>query len=99
MVVDIGGGTTEVAVVALDGVVAHRSIRIAGDEMDQAIVQLLRRVRNLSIGDRTAEEVKIQIGSAFVIGEERSMVVRGPAMRLPDCRISARSGRRKFVNA
>lgn len=77
MVVDIGGGTTEVAVVALDGVVAHRSIRIAGDEMDQAIVQLLRKARNLSIGDRTAEEVKMQIGSAFVIGEERSMVVRG----------------------
>ncbi|MBI3946220.1 MAG: rod shape-determining protein [Armatimonadetes bacterium] len=77
MVVDIGGGTTEVAVISLGGVVTHRSIRIAGDEMDDAIVSYVRRVHNLLIGDRTAEDVKIQIGSAYPQEEELTMEIRG----------------------
>ena len=65
LIVDIGGGTTEVAVISLGGIVTHRSLRVAGDEMDDAIVSYVRRVHNLLIGDRTAEEVKIAIGSAY----------------------------------
>ncbi len=77
MVVDIGGGTTEVAVISLGGVVTHRSLRVAGDEMDDAIVSYVRRVHNLLIGDRTAEEVKITIGSAYPQDEEHTMEIRG----------------------
>ncbi|MBO8126190.1 MAG: rod shape-determining protein [Firmicutes bacterium] len=77
MIVDIGGGTTEVAVISLGGVVSSRSIRVAGDEMDEAIVQHVRRTYNLMIGERTAEEVKKQIGTAFDIGETETMEVRG----------------------
>ncbi|NLG85825.1 MAG: rod shape-determining protein [Firmicutes bacterium] len=69
MVVDIGGGTTEVAVISLGGIVTSRSIRIGGDEMDEAIVQYIKRTYNLMIGERTAEEVKIDLGSAFLAEE------------------------------
>lgn len=77
MIVDIGGGTTEVAVFSLGGIVISRSIRVAGDEMDEDIVQYMRSKYNLLIGERTAEKVKIEIGSAFPLLEERTMLVRG----------------------
>jgi len=77
MIVDIGGGTTEVAVISLGGIVTSKSIRVAGDEVDEAIIAYVRKVYNLLIGDRTAEEVKIQIGSAYPLDEEMTMVVRG----------------------
>ncbi len=77
MIVDIGGGTTEVAVISLSGIVTSRSIRIAGDEIDEAIISYIRRAYNLSIGDRTAEAVKLNIGSAYPLHEEMSMTVRG----------------------
>ncbi|MDH7569437.1 MAG: rod shape-determining protein [Armatimonadota bacterium] len=77
MVVDIGGGTTEVAVISLGGVVCHRSIRVAGDEMDEAIIAYVRREHNLLIGDRTAEEVKIRIGSAYPVDDDLTYEVRG----------------------
>ncbi len=77
MVVDIGGGTTEVAVIALGGIVASRSIRIAGDELDEAIIQYSRRAYNLLIGERSAEEIKIAIGSAYPGREENAVDVRG----------------------
>ncbi|MCW2277140.1 rod shape-determining protein MreB [Heliophilum fasciatum] len=66
MIVDIGGGTTEVAVISLGGIVTSKSIRVAGDEMDEAITQYIKRQYNLAIGERTAEEIKIQIGSAYL---------------------------------
>jgi rod shape-determining protein MreB len=77
MVVDIGGGTTEVAVIALGGIVASRSIRIGGDELDEAVIQYARRAYNLLIGERSAEEIKIAIGSAFPTREETAVDVRG----------------------
>jgi rod shape-determining protein MreB len=77
MIIDIGGGTTEVAVISLAGIVYAKSIRIAGDEMDEAIVQHLKRKYNLLVGERTAEGIKIQIGSAFPFDEPRKMVVKG----------------------
>ena len=78
MIVDIGGGTTEVAVISLGGIVSHRSIRVAGDEMDESIVQHIRRTFNLLIGERTAEKIKAEIGYAYLgAGEELSMEVRG----------------------
>lgn len=77
MIVDIGGGTTEVAVISLGGIVAHRSIRVAGDELDEAIVQYVKRNYNLLIGERTGEEIKIAIGSAYPVGDEESMEIRG----------------------
>src|SRR5690606_10297094 len=77
MIVDIGGGTTEVAVVSLGGIVAHRSIRTGGDELDEAIIQHVRRAYNVLIGERTAEAVKHQIGTATRVGEEMTMEVRG----------------------
>ena len=77
MIVDIGGGTTEMAVISLDGIVVSRSIRIAGDEMDHALIEHLRKVYNLMIGERTAEEIKIRIGSAYPLDEELTMPVRG----------------------
>lgn len=70
MIVDIGGGTTEVAVISLGGIVTSRSIRIGGDEMDEAIVQHIRRTYNLMIGERTAEQVKIQVGCAKLFDDE-----------------------------
>ncbi len=77
MVVDIGGGTTEVAVLSLGGIVAKQSIRIAGDEMDEAIMQHLRRAYNLQIGEQTAERIKIQVGSVHPLEQEMEMVVSG----------------------
>jgi len=77
MVIDIGGGTTEMAVISLDGVVVSKSIRIAGNEMDEAIIEHLRKAYNLMIGERTAEEIKIRIGSAYPLEEEMTMEVRG----------------------
>ncbi|HET9910631.1 MAG TPA: rod shape-determining protein [Anaerolineales bacterium] len=77
MVVDIGGGTTEVAVMSMSGVVASRSLRVAGDEMDQDIVQYLRNKYNLLIGEGIAEQIKWQIGSAYPLQPEKTMEVRG----------------------
>jgi rod shape-determining protein MreB len=77
MVIDIGGGTTEIAVIALSGIVCDTSIRTGGDEMDQAIVQFMRKSYNLLIGEPTAEAIKIKIGSAWPTGEEREMEVKG----------------------
>ena len=77
MIVDVGGGTTEVAVISLGGVVAHRSIRVAGDEMDETIVQYVRRTYNLLIGERTAEELKKEIGSAAPVEDDVEVDVRG----------------------
>ena len=77
MIVDIGGGTTEVAVISLSGVVFSKSIRIAGDELDVAIVEYLKKNYNLMIGERTAEDIKIKIGSAYPLEEELSLEVRG----------------------
>src|SRR5437016_1178949 len=77
MIVDIGGGTSEVAVVSLGGIDASKSIRIGGDEMDQGIVQFVRRNFNLLIGDRTAEDIKIAMGSAYPLPEDKKFHVRG----------------------
>lgn len=77
MIVDIGGGTTEVAVISLGGIVFTKSVRVAGDEMDQAIIQHLKRTYNMMVGERTAEEIKIAIGSAFPLKEELEIQVKG----------------------
>jgi rod shape-determining protein MreB len=77
MVVDIGGGTTEVAVISLAGIVAARSIRVAGDKMDDAIVSFVKRKYNLLIGERTAEEIKKKIGNAHAPAEIESMEIKG----------------------
>jgi len=77
MIVDIGGGTTDVAVISLSGIVYSRSVRIAGNEMDDAIMQYLKRKYNLLIGERTAEQIKIQIGSAFKLDKPLTMEVKG----------------------
>lgn len=77
MVVDIGGGTTEVAIISLGGIVTSKSIRIGGDEMDESIVYYIKKEYNLMIGERTAEEIKISIGSAADRAKEESMEVRG----------------------
>ncbi|MFV0416139.1 MAG: rod shape-determining protein [Chthoniobacterales bacterium] len=77
MVVDIGGGTTEVALISLSGIVFSRSVRVAGDELDQAISHYMKRAYNLMIGERTAEEIKIKIGSAYKLEKETSMEVKG----------------------
>ncbi len=79
MIVDIGGGTTEVAVISLAGIVYAKSVRVGGDKLDEALVQYLKRKYNLLIGERTAEQIKIEIGSAYpdADGEERTMEVKG----------------------
>lgn len=77
MVVDIGGGTTEVALISLAGIVFSRTVRVGGDEMDECIVQYMKRVYNLMIGERTAEEIKITMGSAYPTGEDTSAEVKG----------------------
>jgi len=77
MVVDIGGGTTEIAVISLGGIVTAKSVRIGGDEMDEAIVQYMKREYSLMIGERTAEQIKIEIGSAYPQKPERKMEVIG----------------------
>jgi rod shape-determining protein MreB len=77
MIIDIGGGTTEIAVVALSGVVNSCSIRVAGDEMDEAIINYVKKNYNLIIGEQTAESIKITIGSAYATGKEETMEVKG----------------------
>jgi rod shape-determining protein MreB len=77
MIVDIGGGTTEVAVISMGGIVVSRSLRVAGDELDQDIIQYVRNKYNLYIGERMAEQVKMSIGSAYPLQNEKTMVVRG----------------------
>jgi len=77
MIVDIGGGTTEVAVISLAGIVLSESIRIAGDKMDEAIVQYIKRKFNLLTGEQTAEQIKINIGNAYKLPEELKMEVKG----------------------
>lgn len=77
MIIDIGGGTTEMAVISLAGIVFSKSIRIGGDEMDEAIINYLKKTYNLMIGERTSEEIKIKIGSAYPLEEELTMEVRG----------------------
>lgn len=77
MVVDIGGGTTELAIFSLGGIVVSRSVRVAGDEMDEDIIQYARQKYNLLVGERTAERVKIAIGSAYPLPEEKTMLLRG----------------------
>ncbi len=77
MVVDIGGGTTEIAVIALNGIVTKTSIRVGGDEMDEAIVNYAKKAYNMMIGEQTAERIKIEIGSAFPLPEEMDMEIKG----------------------
>ena len=77
MVVDIGGGTTEVAVISLAGIVYSQSVRVGGDEMDEAIISYIKRNYNLLIGERTAEEIKIQVGSAYEVGERKTLEIKG----------------------
>jgi rod shape-determining protein MreB len=77
MIVDIGGGTTDVAVISLAGIVYSRTARIAGNEMDEAIIQYIKRRYNLLIGERTAEEIKIKIGSAYPLDEELTLEIKG----------------------
>jgi rod shape-determining protein MreB and related proteins len=77
MIIDIGGGTTEVALISLSGIVFSRSVRVAGDELDEAIAGYMKRAYNLMIGERTAEEIKIKIGSAYPMEKETSMEVKG----------------------
>jgi rod shape-determining protein MreB len=77
MIVDIGGGTTDIAVISLSGIVYSRSVRLAGNEMDDAITQYIKRKYNLLIGERTAEQIKIEVGSAFPLDEPLSMEIKG----------------------
>jgi rod shape-determining protein MreB and related proteins len=77
MIVDIGGGTTEVAIISLAGIVYSKSIRVGGDELDAAIINYMKRAYNLLIGERTAEEIKVKIGSAAPLDEELSLEVKG----------------------
>ena len=77
MIIDIGGGTTEVAVLSLQGTVLSESVRVAGDELSESITQYMKKVHNLVIGERTSEEIKITIGSAYPVDDEAAMEVRG----------------------
>ncbi len=77
MILDIGGGTTEVAVISLSGIVYSRSVRVAGDEMDEAMVNYIKRKYNLLIGERTAEEIKMTIGSAYKLEKPQTMEIKG----------------------
>jgi rod shape-determining protein MreB len=77
MIIDVGGGTTEVALISLSGIVFSRSVRVAGDELDEAIINYMKRAYNLMIGERTAEDIKIKIGSAYKMEKELSMEVKG----------------------
>jgi rod shape-determining protein MreB len=87
MIVDIGGGTTEVAVISLGGIVVSQSLRVGGDEMDDAIVNHIKKEYKLLIGQQTAEEIKLEVGSAYRMREEVQAEVRGatcsPACRRP----------------
>ncbi|MEX0933817.1 MAG: rod shape-determining protein [Candidatus Paceibacterota bacterium] len=77
MIVDIGGGTTDVAVISLGGIVASKSVKCAGNKIDNAIADYIKKVFNLAIGDKTAEEVKIKIGSAIAVDDERNVAIKG----------------------
>jgi rod shape-determining protein MreB len=77
MIIDIGGGTTEVAIISLAGIVFSRSVRVAGDELDEAIVQFMKRAYNIMIGERTAEDIKLRLGSAYPMEKELTMDVKG----------------------
>ena len=77
MIVDIGGGTTEVAVMSMGGIVVSRSLRVAGDEMDQDVINYVRNKYNLFIGERMAEQIKLTVGSAYPLPTEKTMVIRG----------------------
>lgn len=77
MIVDIGGGTTEVAIISLGGIVTSKSLRVAGDELDQSIIDYVKKQYNLMVGERTAENIKIELGSAYELEEEISMQIRG----------------------
>jgi len=77
MIIDIGGGTTEIAVISLSGTVFSRSIRIGGDEMDDAVIEYLKKTYNLMVGERTAEDIKMKIGSAYPLEEEMTLEVKG----------------------
>src|SRR3546814_356877 len=77
MIVDIGGGTTEVAVISLGGIVASQSVRVAGDELDEAIIQFIKKEYSLAVGERAAEEIKMGMGSAWPLEEELYAEVRG----------------------
>jgi len=77
MIVDIGGGTTEVAIISLGGIVTAKSLRVAGDDFDQAIISYIKKEYSLMVGERTAEKVKLELGSAYDLGEENTMEIRG----------------------
>jgi len=77
MIIDVGGGTTEIAVISLKGIVFSKSIRIGGDEMDEAVVEYLKKTYNLMVGERTSEDIKIKIGSAYPLEEELTLDVKG----------------------
>jgi rod shape-determining protein MreB len=77
MIVDIGGGTTDIAVISLSGIVYSRTVKVAGDEMDEAIIQYIKRKHNLLIGERTAEQIKIELGSAFPLEKPLTMEIKG----------------------
>ncbi|MEX2010412.1 MAG: rod shape-determining protein, partial [Parcubacteria group bacterium] len=77
MIVDIGGGTTDVAMISLGGIVSSTSVKVAGNKLDQAIADYIKKTHNLAIGDKTAEDIKIQIGSAVPMEEELTMTVKG----------------------
>src|SRR5690606_13187787 len=79
-IVDIGGGTTEVAIISLGGIVTSKSIRVGGDELDDSIVNFIKKEYSLMIGERTAEEVKIAIGTADINSKEENMEIRGRDM-------------------
>jgi rod shape-determining protein MreB len=81
MIVDIGGGTTDIAVISLNGIVYNHSIRVAGNEMDEAIIQHIKKKYNLLIGERTAEQVKMQIGSAYPLDEPMTLEIKGRDLR------------------
>jgi rod shape-determining protein MreB and related proteins len=96
MIVDIGGGTSEVAVISLAGVVFTRSVRVGGDKMDEAIINHIQRKYNLLIGERTAELIKITIGSAYPGNEIQTMKIKGRDL-VAECRRQSRSPTRKFA--
>ena len=77
MIVDIGGGTTDIAVISLAGIVYSKAVRVAGNEMDEAIIQYIKKTYNLLIGERTAEQIKMEIGSAFPLEEKMTMEIKG----------------------
>jgi len=81
MIVDIGGGTTDIAVISMNGIVFNHSIRIAGNEMDEAIIQYLKKKYNLLVGERSAEQIKMEIGSAYPLDEPLTMEIKGRDLR------------------